>query len=81
MDGGAWQTTVHGVARVGHDLATEPPQPWLRDHRAGPRLSGPTCSEREKLRTKVILQFPPLREQFGDAAEPSGGQFHQPLLR
>ena len=25
MDGGAWQATVHGVARVGHDLATEPP--------------------------------------------------------
>ena len=51
MDGGAWQTTVHGVARVGHNLDTKPPQPRLRDHRAGPRLSGPTCSEREKLRT------------------------------
>ena len=25
MDGGVWQATVHGVARVGHDLATEPP--------------------------------------------------------
>ena len=25
MDRGAWQTTVHGVARVGHDLATKPP--------------------------------------------------------
>ena len=23
MDRGAWQATVHGVARVGHDLATE----------------------------------------------------------
>ena len=22
---GAWQATVHGVARVGHDLATKPP--------------------------------------------------------
>ena len=22
MDRGAWQTTVHGVARVGHDLST-----------------------------------------------------------
>ena len=27
MDGGAWKTTVHGVARVGHDLVTKPP-PW-----------------------------------------------------
>ena len=25
IDRGAWQTTVHGVARAGHDLATKPP--------------------------------------------------------
>ena len=25
MDRGAWQATMHGVARVGHDLATKPP--------------------------------------------------------
>ena len=25
-DGGAWRATVQGVARAGHDLATEPPQ-------------------------------------------------------
>ena len=30
MDRGAWQTTVHGVARVGHDLATKPPPPRTR---------------------------------------------------
>ena len=29
MDRGAWQATVHGVARFGHDLATKPPpQAW-----------------------------------------------------
>ena len=28
MDTGAWQATVHGVARVGHNLATKPPPPW-----------------------------------------------------
>ena len=27
MDRGAWQATVHGVARVGLDLATTPPPP------------------------------------------------------
>ena len=27
MDRGAWQATVHGVTRVGHDLATKPPPP------------------------------------------------------
>ena len=25
LDRGAWPATVHGVARVGHDLATRPP--------------------------------------------------------
>ena len=25
MDRGAWQATVHGVTRVGHNLATKPP--------------------------------------------------------
>ena len=24
MDGGAWQATVHGVTRVGHDIVTKP---------------------------------------------------------
>ena len=27
MDRGAWQATVHGVTRVGHDLLTKPPPP------------------------------------------------------
>ena len=25
---GAWQATVYGIARVGHDLATKPPPPF-----------------------------------------------------
>ena len=25
MDRGAWQATAHGVARIGHDLETKPP--------------------------------------------------------
>ena len=30
MDRKAWQATVHGVARVRHDLVTKPPHflPW-----------------------------------------------------
>ena len=27
MEGGAWQATLHGVTRVGHDLVTTPPPP------------------------------------------------------
>ena len=31
MDRGTWQAIVHGVARVGHDLAMEPPAPpWQK---------------------------------------------------
>ena len=29
MDRGIWQATVHGVAGVGHDLATKPPTTWV----------------------------------------------------
>ena len=29
MNRGAWQAIVHGVVRVGHDLATKPPPPLL----------------------------------------------------
>ena len=29
MDRGAWWAIVHGVTRVGHDLATEPPPQLL----------------------------------------------------
>ena len=36
MDRGAWQATVHGVARVGHDLVTKlPPKEKLSPH--GPK--------------------------------------------
>ena len=27
MDRGAWWATIHGVTRVGHNLATKPPSP------------------------------------------------------
>ena len=29
MDRGAWQATVYGVTRVGHNLATKPPPSYL----------------------------------------------------
>ena len=29
MGRGAWWAAVHGVARLGHDLVTKPPPPWL----------------------------------------------------
>ena len=32
MGRGAWQATVHGIARVGHDLVTKPPPPLLYMH-------------------------------------------------
>ena len=42
MDRGAWQTAVHGVARVGHNLVTKPqPSPPLS---FGASYSPPTSS-------------------------------------
>ena len=41
VDRRAWQATVHGVARVGHDLATKPPPPLRQKSKA---LS-PACLE------------------------------------
>jgi len=32
MDRGAWQATVHGIARVGHDLATKPPYNIIHEY-------------------------------------------------
>ena len=31
-DRGDWQATVHGVTRVGHDLVTKPPPPFIYTH-------------------------------------------------
>ena len=39
MDRGDWQATVHGIARVGHDLATKPPSP-PDDHKFNHTLGG-----------------------------------------
>ena len=33
MDRGAWQATVHEVARVVHDVATKSPQPYVNLYR------------------------------------------------
>ena len=40
MDIGAWQATVHRVARVGHDLATKPHEPEV-DPQQTPKLPAP----------------------------------------
>ena len=48
MDGGAWQTTVYGVARVGHDLVTKLPptnqEPAEGNQGPPAGLSPTTCS-------------------------------------
>ena len=33
-DRGAWQTTVHGISRVGHNSATKPPPKPLKNRKA-----------------------------------------------
>ena len=42
MDRGAWQATVHGVTRVGHDLATKEREVTQFDHLMEPEFR-PKC--------------------------------------
>ena len=42
-DKGAWQATVHGVTRVGHDLVTKPP-PNQEDFPSGPEVKNSPAS-------------------------------------
>ena len=48
MGRGAWQATVHGVARVGHDLVTKPPPPshTVKCCKAGERIIGELQNEK-----------------------------------
>ena len=41
MDRGVWQATAHGSAKVGHNLATKPPEAnkWMNEERYRGRLS------------------------------------------
>ena len=41
MDRGAWWATVHGVARVGHDLATKPPPVSVQSPSLEPLCASP----------------------------------------
>ena len=44
MEGGAWQDTVHGVPRVGHNLVTKPP-PITNNKQVPPPYSHLVCSK------------------------------------
>ena len=45
MDRGTWQATVHGVARVGHNLVTKPPPP-MTSNPCGSASKESTCNAR-----------------------------------
>ena len=66
MDRGAWQATVHGIPRVGHNLATKPP--WKEDcHTAwmGREFEG------EWIHVHVWLTPFPVRSLLSDKSAPS----------
>ena len=48
MDRGALQATVHGITRVGHDLATKPLPPRLNAGSCGTSIQWGWCSEKER---------------------------------
>ena len=74
MDRGAWQATVHGVARVGHDLATKPPPPSVSSvAQLCPTLCNPINRNTPGL--PVYHQLPEFTQthahQVGDAIQPA----------
>ena len=60
MNRGAWQATVHGVARVGYDLVTKPPQvvivflPWSQ-YLSISWLQSPTPVILEPMKIKSVI--------------------------
>ena len=55
-DRGAWQTTVHGVARVGYDLATKPPpRPQYASHCAKHFTSSSHSNSKEVMLLTFLL--------------------------
>ena len=58
MDRGAQQATVHGLARVGHDLATKPPPPGTPGYkRLLPQHNWPNLSGRVHSRDPEVGYF------------------------
>ena len=55
MDRGAWRATVHGVARVGHDLVTKPPPPPLIKNKYMPTENVSTVSVTEDTQVTLYL--------------------------
>ena len=73
MDRGAWQAIVHGVARVGHNLATKPSPPyhsWASGQTTG-REHSPAHQQKSGL--KIYWAWPHTSEQDPDSptASPS----------
>ena len=44
MDRGAWRATVHGVARVGHDVETKPPPAVSKCPKSAKELHPKVCN-------------------------------------
>ena len=64
MDRGAWQATIHGVTRVGYDLATKPPLPRGRSGFPGGSVDKDLPAMQETLQIWVLFlgQEDPLEE-------------------
>ena len=61
IDRGAWQATVHGVARVGQDWATKPP-PWLSDLHDTHQVTQETGESRTQLSNWTELNWTEAQE-------------------
>ena len=66
MDRGAWQATVHAVARVGHQLATKPPPPVIElGFCSGSVVKNmPAMQETQETRVQSLGQEDPLEKKM-----------------
>ena len=62
MDRGAWQATVHAVARVGHQLATKPPPPVIELGSVVKNM--PAMQEMQETRVQSLGQEDPLEKKM-----------------
>ena len=53
-DRGAWRATVHGVARVGHDLVTTPLQVWWAGNQVGTDAEEGKCLIRHASHLRLL---------------------------
>ena len=73
MNRGAWQATVHVVARVGHDLTTKPPPLPIRGLALNPSSTELPITKYSQV-TQLVKNPPAMQETHLDTFDPQVGK-------